>query len=256
MTDSTQPFDPLELTRDTEKIVAKGELRKYYRRARPGRWYGGIASADCCGCNLRCVFCWSGAPRDSPDSIGQFCSPEEILRSLDSCARRFGYSKLRVSGNEPTIGRQHLLKLLELVEQTNYLFILETNGILLGHDRGYARDLSGFERVHVRVSIKGTDEEEFSALTGAAREAFELQLRALANLLDAGVSCHPAVMLSFSPPGGLEKIRSRLAEIDPELPGSIEEEYVLLYPHVAERLRRAGIRPRVACGPNGTFTSV
>jgi uncharacterized Fe-S cluster-containing radical SAM superfamily protein len=22
-----------------------------------GRWYGGIATADCVGCNLRCVFC-------------------------------------------------------------------------------------------------------------------------------------------------------------------------------------------------------
>lgn len=246
-----QLFDPLKLADDIEKIVVRGELRKYYRVARPGRWYGGIASADCCGCCLKCVFCWSGAPRDNPDTIGNFYSPEYILDKLDGCARRFGYSQLRVSGNEPTIGRGHLLRLLELVEGTDYSFILETNGILLGYDRGYAEELSKFERVHVRVSIKGTNEREFSDLTGALPEAFELQLRALGNLLDAGVSCHPAVMLSFSQPQGLEELKERLAGIDPGLPRSVEEEYVFLYPHVVERLKRAGLKPRVSYSSSG-----
>jgi uncharacterized Fe-S cluster-containing radical SAM superfamily protein len=246
-----QLFDPLKLADDTEKIVVRGELRKYYRTARPGRWYGGIASADCCGCCLRCVFCWSGAPRDSPNAIGKFYSPEHIFSQLDGCARKFGYSQLRVSGNEPTIGKKHLLRLLELIEGTDYSFILETNGILLGHDRGYAEELSKFERIHVRVSIKGTDEREFSDLTGALPEAFELQLRALRNLLDAGVSCHPAVMLSFSPPGAIERLKERLEEIDRSLPGNLEEEYVFLYPHVVERLRRAGLKPRVSYSPSG-----
>jgi uncharacterized Fe-S cluster-containing radical SAM superfamily protein len=63
-------YDPLELATETEKIVAQGELKKYYRPARAGKWYGGIASADCCGCNLRCVFCWSSAPRDNIQHFG------------------------------------------------------------------------------------------------------------------------------------------------------------------------------------------
>ncbi|MCS7131694.1 MAG: molybdenum cofactor biosynthesis protein MoaA, partial [Hadesarchaea archaeon] len=42
-----QLLDPIKLADDIEKIVVRGELRKYYRVARPGRWYGGIASADC-----------------------------------------------------------------------------------------------------------------------------------------------------------------------------------------------------------------
>ncbi|MDI6819313.1 MAG: radical SAM protein [Candidatus Hodarchaeaceae archaeon] len=246
-----QSFCPVKLADDIEKIVAKGELRKYYRTARPGRWYGGIASADCCGCCLRCVFCWSGAPRDSSEIIGKFYTPEHILSKLDACARKFGYSQLRISGNEPTIGKEHLLKLLELVQQTDYSFILETNGILLGHDKDYAQQLSKFDKVHVRVSIKGVNEQEFSTLTGAAPEAFELQLKALGNLLDAGVSCHPAVMLSFSPREGLDELSSRLNEIDPSLSKNVEEEYVFLYPHVVERLRRAGLRPRVAYSPSG-----
>ena len=39
-------YDPVKLAKDLEKIVCKGLERKYYRVARGGRWYGGIATAD------------------------------------------------------------------------------------------------------------------------------------------------------------------------------------------------------------------
>lgn len=242
-------FDPVKLAKEIESVVVEGTLRKYYRTARPGRWYGGIATADCCGCNLRCVFCWSGAPRDHPENIGRFYSPEQIFRALDACAKKFGYHQLRASGNEPTIGKEHLLRLLELVGDTNHSFILESNGILI--DADYARRLSAFKNVHVRVSIKGTNPQEFSKLTGAIPEAFDLQLRALRELMNAGVSCHPAVMLSFSPKENLEELKERLRAIDQSLAEGVEEEYVFLYPIVARRLSRAGIKPLVAYSPDG-----
>ncbi len=244
-------YDPVELAERLKPIVTRGVERKYYRVARGGRWYGGIATADCVGCNLKCVFCWSGAPRDNPSRIGRFYPPESIFSALDRVASRRGYRLLRVSGNEPTIGREHLLRLLELVEASGkYLFILETNGILIGYDKSYARDLSKFTRVHVRVSIKGTSPEEFSKLTGAKPEAFELQLKALKNLLDYGVRCHPAVMLSFSGDEGRSRILQRLAEIDRVLVEEFEEEYVFLYPNVVKRLKAAKIKPLIAYSPN------
>jgi len=244
------PFDALKLSKAVENLVVKGDGRKYYRVVRGGRWYGGIATADCCGCNLRCIFCWSGAPRDRPDKIGKFYAPSQIYQALKNCALKRGYRQIRISGNEPTIGKDHLLKVLELVESDGlFNFILETNGILIGSDRDYARALSKFSKVHVRVSIKGTSEEEFSLLTGALPEQFNLQLQALKNLLDYGISCHPAVMLSFSGREGYERIHERLAEIDPKLANDIEEEYVFLYPHVVERLRKAGVKPKVAYHP-------
>jgi uncharacterized Fe-S cluster-containing radical SAM superfamily protein len=241
-------YDPLRLAREIEKIVTKGASRKYYRIARAGRWYGGIATADCCGCCLKCAFCWSGAPRDHPETIGKFYSPEHVFDKLRACAEKFGYRQLRVSGNEPTVGKEHLLRLLELIDGTHYKFILESNGILI--DREYAERLSGFKCVHVRISLKGTSREEFSLLTGAVPEAFDLQLEALRNLADAGVSCHPAVMLSFSPEESFEGLKHRLREINPSLADEAEEEYVFLYPHVVERLNRAGIRPRTAYSPS------
>jgi len=235
------PFDPVKLAEETEKIVAKNLLRKYYR-FRPAKFYGGIATADCCGCNLRCAFCWSRAPLMSPEKVGRFYSPQEVFSKLDSIASKHGYSQLRVSGNEPTIGRQHLLGLLELVDQTNYTFILETNGILLGADAGYAEELARFENLHVRVSLKGCDAEQFSLLTGAKPEAFELQLSALRNLLDAGASCRSAVMGEFAPPEKLEPLRQRLTSIDRSLERELEFEYLIPFPHVVRKLARLGIR--------------
>ncbi len=239
-------YDPIELSRRVEEIVVRGDKRKYYRVARPGRWYGGICAADCVGCNLKCVFCWSRFPRDHPDRTGRFYSPGEIYSSLKRCALRYGYDKIRVSGNEPTIGRRHLLKLLEHVDgEALFLFVLETNGILIGYDKSYARDLARYERIHVRVSLKGASEEEFHRLTGAKPSAYEYQLKALENLLDHNVSFHPAVMISFSTNESLRRLVERLAEIDPRLPSLLEPEYVILYPHVIERLKKTGLKPRI-----------
>jgi len=240
-------YDPLRYAEQVRAVVARGNLRRYYRVARPGRWYGGIATADCCGCNLKCIFCWSGYPRDHPE-VGELRSPAEIYEKLTGCASKFGYTLLRVSGNEPTLSPDHLLELLELVDASNYRFILETNGTLI--DRSFAKRLSRFKNLHVRVSLKGTNEQEFGMLTGAKPEAFNLQLLALRHLLDERVSSHPAIMLSFSPPDGLEKLKERLREIDEGLVNQVEEEYVFLYPHVIEKLERAGISPRVAYRPD------
>ena len=246
-------YDPLKLTEAVRKIVVRSEgeveLRKYYR-FRGGRWYGGIATADSVGCNLRCRFCWSWRPRDNMNKYGRFYTPKEVYMRLISIASKRGYRQLRVSGGEPTIGRKHLLQLLELLEGTNYLFILETNGILLGAQRDYAKELSKFKNIHVRVSLKGCTPEEFAKLTGAKPEAFNLQLNALKNLIDYGVSTHPAVMLSFSSKESLEMLVEKLREIDNELVEELEPEYVFLYPHVIELLKRHGLKPRIAYSPN------
>ena len=49
-------YNPLELSKKIEKIVVQNNLKKYYR-FRPTGFYGGIATADTVGCNLRFKFC-------------------------------------------------------------------------------------------------------------------------------------------------------------------------------------------------------
>lgn len=229
-------YDPVKRAEETADIVCRGELRKYYR-FRPARFYGGIATADCVGCCLRCLFCWSWRQVVHPDRYGQFFSPREVAGRLMNIIRKKKFRRVRISGNEPTLAREHLLKVLELIPK-DILFILETNGILIGNDRTYADDLAAFGNVHVRVSLKGCNEEEFAALTGADAKGFDLQIMALENLHRAGVSVNPAVMVSFSSRENIRSLRLRLGAIDRSF-GNIEIEELALYGDVEERLRKA-----------------
>lgn len=247
-------YDPVERHKAIEKLVVKGgsngQLRKYYR-FRPAKWYGGIFTADCVGCGLQCKFCWlSDRALYRPMEVGSYYPASAVAERLVEGARKRGYSQARLSGGEPTIGRRHLLDLLGRLEGCGLTFILETNGILLGHDESYAKALSKYPFVHVRVSLKGCDEKEFSALTGADPGGFSLQLKALENLVEAKVDCHPAVMISFSAESSLKGLLKRLEAIEPKLAEELEIEELILYPHVVERLKRFKLSYFTGYAPN------
>lgn len=231
-------IDPLELAEKVEKVVSSGEKRKYYR-FRPAPYYGGIATADCVGCCLKCLFCWSWHIIIQPEKVGRFYPPGEVARNLVSIARKKGFQQVRISGNEPTLHRSHLLSVLQLIPKEIH-FILETNGILIGHDPSYAKDLSRFSNLYVRVSLKGACPDDFTRLTQVEREGFGLQLKALENLAEEGVNCFPAVMSNFSSEEEIEKLRQRLKDIRPGF-YDFEEEELILYPFVMEHLQKAGL---------------
>ena len=231
-------IDPIALTEEAGKIVGSGEKRKYYR-FRPAFYYGGIATADCVGCCLKCLFCWSWHIVTQPEKTGRFYSPEEVARNLVSIARKKGFHQVRISGNEPTLHRPHLLKVLELIPK-EIRFILETNGILIGYDSSYAKDLSRFPHLYVRVSLKGACPEDFTRLTKAKPEGFHYQLKALEHLVEEGVDCFPAVMANFSSQEEIKKLRQRLKGIRSDFE-DFEEEKLILYPFVQENLKKAGI---------------
>jgi uncharacterized Fe-S cluster-containing radical SAM superfamily protein len=230
-------FDPIALAERLQEVVGSGEKRKYHR-FRPAPYYGGIATADCVGCCLRCLFCWSWHIVVQPEKVGRFYSPEEVVQNLISIARKKEFQQIRISGNEPTLHRSHLLKVLDLIPAGLH-FILETNGILIGYDPSYAQELSRFDNLSVRVSLKGACPENFARLTGAMPEGFELQLKALEHLVGEGVDCFPAVMANFSSPEEIKRLRQRLKTIRPDFE-NFEEEELILYPFVLENIRRAG----------------
>jgi uncharacterized Fe-S cluster-containing radical SAM superfamily protein len=92
--------------------------------------------------------------------LGEFYSPDDVARKLIGIARKKGFRQVRISGSEPTVSTDHLLGVLDLIPM-DLQFILETNGTLIGHDEDYAWDLARYRNLHVRVSLKGTNEEEF-----------------------------------------------------------------------------------------------
>lgn len=231
-------IDPLELFEKVERIVGSGERRKYYR-FRPAFYYGGIATADCVGCCLRCLFCWSWHIVTQPEKVGRFYSPEEVARNLTSIARKKGFKQIRISGNEPTLHRSHLLKVLEFIPK-EIRFILETNGILIGHDPSYAKELSRFPHLYVRVSLKGACPEDFTRLTKTKPEGFHYQLKALEHLVEEGVDCFPAVMANFSSQEEIKKLKQRLKEVRRDFE-DFEKEELILYPFVLDHLQKAGL---------------
>ncbi|MDH5443679.1 MAG: radical SAM protein [Hadesarchaea archaeon] len=244
ITPGFEPFDPIELARETEKIICRGNERKYTAFYATGV-YGGIATGYTCGCCLRCFFCWVDWSRDFPERFGKFYSPAEAFEKLSEAAHKYGVRKLRISGAEPTLGREHLLALLELVDNSEFdIFILETNGILFGADENYVKDLSRFKKPHVRVSLKAGNPEAFTRRTGAKPESFELPFRAIRNLLNYGVSFHVAGMMDdpriVSKQERVE-LAKRLAEIDPRLVVAFEGEVIDPYETTLARLKSAGL---------------
>jgi len=239
-------YDPVARHEAIEKLVVRDvdqvQERKYWR-FRCDRWYGGIVTADTVGCGLVCKYCWvSDAVMFRPATVGDFYSPKVVAETLVEMAKKQNLKQLRVSGGEPTIGKRHLLQLLDNLSGKRLSFILETNGILIGDNSKYAEDLSEYPFLHVRVSLKGCDEREFIMLTDAQPNGFTLQLRALENLLNTGVKCHPAVMVSFSTKESVRQLTYRLRSINPSLAEDLETEELILYPKVKRRIERYNLK--------------
>lgn len=187
------PFNPLTLAEETKQIVGHNLSRKYTNFYCTGV-YGGISTGYLCGCCLRCIFCWVSLSRDFPFKFGKFYTPKEVVNRLIFNARKKRINKLRISGGEPTICKEHLLEVLNLVNKTNYFFILETNGILLGNDKEFVKALKKYNNLYVRVSLKAGTPEGFQKRTGTQGKFYELPYLALKYLEEAGIYFRAAAM--------------------------------------------------------------
>lgn len=238
-----EPYDPVELARKTEKIVCKNDTRKYTDFYATGV-YGGIATGYTVGCCLRCFYCWVDWSRDFPEKFGDFFTAKQTFENLKNTAYKFGVKKLRISGAEPTLGRQHLISLLEMVEESEFgIFILESNGILFGADESYVKDLSRFKKPHIRISLKAGTPEGFQRRTGAKKESFRLPYRAIKYLKKLDMSFHVAAMTDDKIMDINERkiLLEKLAEIDVDLAAHLEEERIDPYETTLERLRYANV---------------
>lgn len=257
LTPESKPFNPLELAKETEKIVTKEGaegLERKYVGIYSAPVYGGIATGYAAGCCLRCIYCWSNWSRDFPEEFGEFYSPKEVSQELFKAAeqgitspgwerfRNLRVDKLRLSGCEPTLGKEHLLKLLEYIEGSGYPFYLETNGIMFGADRDYVVELSKFSRfIYVRVSFKAATPDGFQERTGGIGKYYELPFKALENLLDKGIYARAAAMTDSRVMSEKERkiLIEKLNEIDPsaDYHANLEEERIDPYSTTIKRLR-------------------
>jgi uncharacterized Fe-S cluster-containing radical SAM superfamily protein len=257
LTEGFRPFDPIELARETEKLVTRQGLEgveRKYSDFYSVPVYMGIATGYAVGCCLRCIYCWSNWSRDFPEKFGKFYSPKAVVQRLFKAAENgITYSerwrklipkvnKLRLSGCEPTIGKEHLLSVLKYVEESKYsLFILETNGILFGADKSYVKELAEFySKLYVRVSFKAATPEGFTQRTGAIGKYYELPFNALKHLLNEGIFTRAAAMTDpkIMPKEERKLLIQKLSEIDPRYEkDELEEEVIDAYDTSVKRLK-------------------
>lgn len=239
-------FDPVLLAKETEKIVCKGNKRKYTGFVLEPE-YQGIVTAYTSGCTLRCVFCAADWSRDYPEKCGHFYSPKEVFEKLSNIAEKFGSNRLRISGAEPTIGKEHLLQLLELVENSKFrIFVLETNGTLFGSDKNYVQTISKFRKVHVRVSLKAGTPHDFARKTGAIPESFNIPFQAIRNLIKFKVRFNVAAVTDPRLMSKEERstLLGKLENISPKILLNLEEEVIRSYITTIARLKYAGFNWR------------
>jgi uncharacterized Fe-S cluster-containing radical SAM superfamily protein len=244
LTKGFKPFDPLMLAKETEKIVTREGpegLERKYTGIYSAPVYRGIATGYAVGCCLRCIYCWTDWSRDFPERFGEFYSPKRVAQELFKAAERgitspgwerfrdMKVNKLRLSGCEPTLGKEHLLSALADVTESKYpLFILETNGIVLGSDRDYVKRLAKFaDKLYVRVSFKAATPEGFFKRTGALGSYYELPFKALKYLLDEGIYARAAAMTD-------PKVMPREER---QISADLEEEQIDAYETTINRLK-------------------
>jgi uncharacterized Fe-S cluster-containing radical SAM superfamily protein len=239
------PFDPLKRAKEVEALVMESLARRYYR-FRAARYYGGIATADLVGCSFLCAYCWNYGRNLHPErGKERYYSPNKVAQKLLHISKSKGFNKVRLSGAEPILGQQsfeHFHRVLEAVSKANpgLDFILETNGLLFGYEPEFVNRLAEFDKLRVRVALKGWDEESFESISGAEGRFFEMPLRGLKDLLEKGINAWPAIMYETFGPEGIGRINKKLREFGIK-PEELEIEYLEAYPFVLENLKKRSI---------------
>lgn len=214
-----------------QAVVNRGLARKYKRFRLHTSWYGGSASLDCVGCFGHCPACWTYKSNTEPERFGDFYSPEQVVSVIPPRPE-----VVRVSAGEPTLNFPHLVRLLELLPRDK-MFLLETNGVLLGE--GEVRELSQFTNLHVRLSLKGVDDKTSGLYFGWP--VFTKQMELVELLRQHGVSFHCCIIDLF-PRDKITAVASKLKGeptiVKGPVVGQLEVERYKEYPFTKLKVRR------------------
>lgn len=237
------PFDPEERAAESERLVLK-EGKRLYHKFRPAPYYGGIATADAIGCCFLCAYCWNYNRNLNPQRFDNFYSAQEVSSRLLKIARKRFFHQFRITGSEPVLGENsfnHLLKVITHIfqEMPRSIFILETNGFVLGYRKDFIKKLK-YPNLRIRISLKGIDEDSFQNISGAKKEYFLYPIVALKELRAQGIKAWPAVMKDLFTEDEIERLRRLLHEY--RIKSELELEYLERYPFVLENMDKRNIQ--------------
>jgi uncharacterized Fe-S cluster-containing radical SAM superfamily protein len=187
-------IDPIDYAKELEKTIITDGDKRPYRSFRIEPFYGQMATARSVGCNSRCAFCWVDPAKDNPRNQYRKVKPYSPREMFDELVKisssKYGQCMMteyfRISGCEPTIGMDHLLGILKIIEETalpSKGMLLETNGMILGNDEEVARAIAEFrERILVRLSFKAGTPEGLEKRAGVQGKFVDLPFKALQYL--------------------------------------------------------------------------
>lgn len=137
-------------------------------------------------CNLSCPTCFADSGSTSrTSSRGYDLTLAQVEATLDGLLEMEGQPEiLQISGGEPTLHPQ-LLDILEAAEARGILYImLNTNGLRLAQDIGFARELARHEP-YIYLQFDGLTTSAYQTLRG--RDLLFAKKQALDNLAEAGL---------------------------------------------------------------------
>ena len=157
----------------------------------------GHKSEGCCvllelthRCNLRCPVCFASAGGEGDLGL------DEIARLYDMLMARGGPFNIQLSGGEPTM-RDDLPEIVRLGRERGFTFFqLNTNGLRLASEAGYAKKLREAGVSCAFLQFDGLRPETYVRLRG--RDIAAEKLRAIDNCAAAGL---PVVLVPTLVPG-------------------------------------------------------
>lgn len=132
-------------------------------------------------CNLHCPVCFAAAGEKKPHDL----TMDEIERQYDFLMAHGGPFNIQLSGGEPTV-RDDLPAIIALGREKGFSFFqLNTNGIRLAEEAGYAEKLKAAGLNTVFLQFDGLDDGVYITLRGKA--LLDTKRQAIANCAAAGL---------------------------------------------------------------------
>lgn len=132
-------------------------------------------------CNLRCPVCFAAAG----DSMGEDLPIERIGEQYDYLMAHGGPFNIQLSGGEPTV-RDDLPEIIRLGREKGFTFFqLNTNGLRLAAEPGYAAELKAAGLNTVFLQFDGVNDQAYSTLRG--RPLLAEKEQAIENCAAAGL---------------------------------------------------------------------
>ncbi|MFH5823737.1 mycofactocin radical SAM maturase [Georgenia sp. AZ-5] len=128
-------------------------------------------------CNLSCSHCLSASGRRDPNEL----STEQCKAIIDEL-QRMQVFYVNIGGGEPTV-RPDFFEIVEYATAHDVGVKFSTNGVRITPEA--ARRIAGNGYIDVQISLDGATAEVNDAVRGTG--SFDLAVRAMANLRDAGV---------------------------------------------------------------------